>query len=306
MMDCAVRLENVSKSYGAHKAVDDLSLVVPKGSIYGFIGPNGSGKTTTMRLILHIIFPDSGSIEVLGNKKRRAANDRIGYLPEERGLYKKLKVSRQLAYFAALKGYRGRAKNGVINEWLGRMGLAEWGRKNVDTLSRGMMQKIQFICAIMTQPDLVILDEPFGGLDPVNAEMIRQIILELRDNGTTVIFSTHDMATAEQMCDSIFMIHQGVKVLDGSLAQIQKDFSADTIRLKLAGELTLDLASLPGVTAVNERGRFWDLHFDGDPQEVLRTVSAAARVEHFELVTPSLHDIFVRIAGTQGEDKGNE
>ena len=208
-MTCAVEIDHVTKNFGAFTAVNDLSLAIPANAIYGFIGPNGSGKTTTIRTILHIFHPDSGEVEVLGERSTRAANDRIGYLPEERGLYKKMTVRRVLAYYAALKGMARADAAREIEQWLAKMGLSEWADKKVEALSKGMAQKIQFIAAVIARPELLILDEPFSGLDPVNLEVIRTAILELRASGTTVIFSTHDMTMAETMCDFIFLIYRG-------------------------------------------------------------------------------------------------
>ena len=242
-MTNAVQLSEVSKSYGDHLAVDQLDLQVPAGSIYGFIGPNGSGKTSTIRMILQIIHPDSGTVEVLGQRGVRSANDQIGYLPEERGLYKKMTVGKLLAYYASLKGMPKRAICPAIDQWLDRLGLSDWKKAKIEALSKGMAQKIQFISAAIANPKLLILDEPFSGLDPVNAEVLRAEILRLREAGTTVIFSTHDMSTAETLCDSLFMIHRGKKVLDGTLTSIQDKFGADTIRLRAA----------PGVAAKSSR-----------------------------------------------------
>ena len=231
----AVKLANVTKTFGRHTAVNDLSLAVPAGSVYGFIGPNGSGKTTTLRMILHIFHPDHGEIEVLGERSTRAANDRIGYLPEERGLYKKMTVRRVLAYYAALKGMNSRDAREAIGHWLAKLGLEQWANHKVEALSKGMAQKIQFISAVIANPQLLILDEPFTGLDPVNLEVLRSAILEQRRQGATVIFSTHDMTMAEQMCDFVFMIYKGRKVLDGTLAAIQSSYGADTVRLRVEG-----------------------------------------------------------------------
>src|SRR5262249_41124486 len=202
----AVVIEGVSKAFGAHVAVRDLDLEVPAGSIYGFIGPNGSGKTTTLRMIMRILHPDRGHIRVLGEEALGAANDRVGYLPEERGLYKTMKVRDLLRFYAELKGLRD--SRPAIASWLERMGLSDWAGKKVQTLSKGMAQKVQFIAAVIARPELVLLDEPFSGLDPINAEVMRAAVLELNRSGATVIFSTHDMATAEKMCDFIFMIHK--------------------------------------------------------------------------------------------------
>ena len=216
-----VEIEHITKTFGNVRAVNDLSLCVPQGSIYGFIGPNGSGKTTTLRMIMRIYHPDSGSgtIRVLGVESSGAANDRIGYLPEERGLYKKMKVRDLLRFYAELKGRRN--FQSAVDHWLDRLGLSDWSSKKVDTLSKGMSQKVQFIAAVIAKPELVILDEPFSGLDPVNTDVLRQEVLELRRQGATVIFSTHDMSVAEKLCDFIFMIYKGDKVLDGTLSEIQ-------------------------------------------------------------------------------------
>ncbi|MCF7765970.1 MAG: ATP-binding cassette domain-containing protein [Verrucomicrobia bacterium] len=294
-MTTAVRLTHVTKTFGAHTAVEDLSLEVPTGSVYGFIGPNGSGKTTTIRMILHIFHPDSGSVEVLGTATSRAANDRIGYLPEERGLYKKMTVKRVLTYYAGLKGMNTADARGLIDTWLERMNLGEWANRKVEVLSKGMAQKIQFISAVLARPELLILDEPFSGLDPVNLEVIHEAIVELRQRGTTIIFSTHDMATAEKMCDSIFMIYKGRKVLDGTLDSIQSRYGEDTIRLRLNGSVD-PLKGLEGVTLVRDQGRYQEVRYAGDPQDLLRALVAKTEVRLFEVTRPSLHDIFIRIA----------
>lgn len=290
----AVRLESVTKTFGGHTAVNQLSLAVPVGCTYGFIGPNGSGKTTTIRMLLHIFHPDSGEVEVLGEHSTRAANDRIGYLPEERGLYKKMTVRRVLAYYAALKGMNRADAAAEIQRWLTKMGLSEWADKKVEALSKGMAQKIQFIAAVIARPELLILDEPFSGLDPVNLEVLRAAILELRASGTTIIFSTHDMAMAETMCDFIFMIYRGNKVLDGTLADIQRSYGEDTIRLNCAGGAEL-LRSLPGVELVRDLGQSQELRH-ADAQALLHDLAARTTVRHFEVCKPSLHDIFIRIA----------
>ncbi len=296
MTDTAVSLKNVTKAFGPHTAVNNLSLDVPTGSIYGFIGPNGSGKTTTIRMILHIIYADSGIIEVLGRQETRAANDHIGYLPEERGLYKKLTLRRQLAYCARLKGMPGPSINKSINRWLDRMNLSDWSDKRIEVLSKGMMQKAQFISTAISRPKLLILDEPFAGLDPVNLEIIREAILELREKDTTVILSTHDMALAEKLCDFIFMIYHGEKVLDGSLTSIQKTYRKNTVHLRYRGATDVNLPNLPGVTAVHKHRQYHEIHTDSDPQIILETVSKHGQVELFEIARPSLQDIFMEIA----------
>lgn len=301
----AVALTDVTKTYGSHTAVSDLSLSVPRGSIYGFIGPNGSGKTTTIRMILHILRADSGSVEVLGQSETRAANDRIGYLPEERGLYKKMKVLNLLQYYAELKGMNPKdAKRDSIH-WLERMEIPQWGSKKIESLSKGMAQKVQFIATILARPELVILDEPFSGLDPVNLETIRSAILDLQREGTTIIFSTHDMSMAEKLCSSIFMIHKGQKVLDGTLAEIKANYGQDSIRLQIP-EGAAALEGIPGIERIIDMGKYLEVKLQGDSNEFLKTLLQRTRVQRFEEAEPSLHDIFTRIAQPQKEAAHHE
>ncbi len=297
----AVELDSVTKTFGAHVAVDDLSLSVPSGSVYGFIGPNGSGKTTTLRMIMNIFYPDSGTIRVLGGQRQGACTDRIGYLPEERGLYKKMKVRDILRLYGNLKN--GRHVNSEVDRWLQKFDLSDWAGKKVETLSKGMSQKVQFIAAVVSKPEMLILDEPFSGLDPVNTDVIRDAVLELQAAGTTVIFSTHDMITAEAMCDYIFMIHRGRKVLDGTLSDIQNEYGTDTIRVRLDGGAGV-LRDIPGVELVRDHGQLQELRNTAgcDSQEVLAALMSRTRVHHFELARPSLHDIFVRIARPAEEE----
>jgi ABC-2 type transport system ATP-binding protein len=285
----AVRLENVTKTFGAHTAVNDLSLEVPAGTIYGFIGPNGSGKTTTLRMIMHILHPDRGTIMVLGEKSVIAANERVGYLPEERGLYKQMKVRDILRFYAELKGMR--RPGPAVDAWLARLDLTAWANKKVQALSKGMSQKVQFIATVVARPSLVLLDEPFSGLDPVNAEVLREAVLQLKREGTTVIFSTHDMAIAEKMCDFLFMIYRGKKVLDGTLESIQEAYGSDTVRVRLDGfEGPWD--ELPGVASVRDLGRWQELRLDrqGDSQQLLSALMKRGQVQHFEVTRPSLQD----------------
>ena len=297
-MTAAVRLTDVTKTFGTHTAVDNLSLEVPQGSLFGFIGPNGSGKTTTMRMILHILAPGRGRIEVLGEVGARAANDRVGYLPEERGLYKKMTVRRLLHYYASLKGMGLSEAKRETTEWLERFELTPWIDKKVETLSKGMSQKVQFIATVISKPDLVILDEPFSGLDPVNLEAIRKAILALAQSGSTVIFSTHDMTVAEQICDHLFMIFRGKKVLDGTMDQIQSQYGQDTLRVRTDAGLAA-FEGLPMVKQVLDLGRYQEVRVDGDPQALLRALTERTPVRHFEETRPTLHDIFIRIAGPE-------
>ena len=294
-MNHAIVLRHVTKRFGSVAAVDDLSLAVPTGSIYGFIGPNGSGKTTTLRMIMHIILPDHGEIEVLGSRDTAAARDQVSYLPEERGLYKKMTVRRLLRYYARLKSGRQPDIDAGIDEWIGRMNLPGVLDKPIETLSKGMAQKVQFISAVISKPALLILDEPFSGLDPVNAQVLKDAVLEMRRRGTTVVFSTHDMSVAEKMCDRIFMIFRGRKVLDGTLHDIQEQYGADTVRVRTA-EGAAALAGMPGIESVNDFGQLQEVRLGGDTQAFLAQLVARTTVYHFEVTRPSLQDIFVRIA----------
>lgn len=291
----AISLTNVTKRFNGTAAVDDLSLAVPSGSIYGFIGPNGSGKTTTLRMIMHILLPDRGDIEVLGSRDTAAARDRVGYLPEERGLYKKMTIRRLLRYYGRLKGASLRDIDASIDDWMRRMELPGLLDRNIETLSKGMSQKIQFVAAVVANPRLLILDEPFSGLDPVNAQVLKDAVLEMRERGATVVFSTHDMGTAERMCDRIFMIFRGHKVLDGTLESIQNEYGADTVRIRTSAGVAA-LTGIPDVESVNDFGQIQEVRVQGDPQVFLMRLAARASVYHFEVTRPSLQDIFVRIA----------
>jgi ABC-2 type transport system ATP-binding protein len=300
-MNHAIELEGVTKRFGRHVAVDELDLVVPEGVVYGFIGPNGSGKTTTLRMILRILLPDRGRVTVLGRDRSAAADDRVGYLPEERGLYKKMKVRDLLRYYARLKGMRNSRRE--VDDWLERFELSDWADKKIEALSKGMSQKVQFISAVVARPKLVILDEPFSGLDPVNMEVLKDAVRSLHQGGATIIFSTHDMEVAERMCDTIFMICKGRKVLDGTLESIQAAYGEDTIRVR-TGENNGGFADLPGVVHVNDYGRYSELRIErgADPQAILRQLLLRTRVEFFDLARPSLHDVFVRIAGPEAAE----
>ena len=297
----AIALRDVTKRFNGTAAVDRLSLEVPAGSIYGFIGPNGSGKTTTLRMIMHILLPDEGTIEVLGSRDAAATRDRVSYLPEERGLYKKMTVRRLLRYYGRLKGRPVADIDPTIDEWMTRVDLPGVLDRQIQTLSKGMAQKVQFVAAVVSRPELLILDEPFSGLDPVNAQVLKDAVLEVRRRGTTVVFSTHDMATAEKMCDRIFMIFRGRKVLDGTLEDIQAEYGADTVRVRTAaGAAALD--GMAEVEAINDYGQLQEVRLRSDAQQFLGRLVARTPVYHFEIARPSLHDIFVRIARPQEHD----
>jgi len=290
-----IEISGVTKTFGTHTAVDNLSLAVPGGSIYGFIGPNGSGKTTTIRMIMNILYPDKGTIRVFGDEQRGGNIKNIGYLPEERGLYRKMKLRELIQFHGELKGVVNPGREADI--WLDRFDLSAWSKKKVETLSKGMSQKVQFIITIIDKPGIVILDEPFSGLDPVNAEIIREVILDLRKSGSTIIFSTHDMSVAERMCDFIFMIYQGGKVLDGTLASIQQLYGQDTIRIQTSEGLSA-LESLAGAEKVTDFGQVQEVRLlqGADPQAILKQIVGRTQILRFEMTTPSLEDIFIRIA----------
>ena len=290
-----IELNHITKSFGKHVAVNDLSLEVPEGSIYGFIGPNGSGKTTTIRMIMNIFYPDSGIIKVFNGEQAGNLLDRVGYLPEERGLYKKMKVKELIYFYGELKHVSNPSSEADF--WLERFDLSNWSEKKVETLSKGMSQKVQFIITIINMPEIIILDEPFSGLDPVNAEIIKEVILDLRAKGSTIVFSTHDMSIAEKMCDFIFMIYKGKKVLDGTLESIQKQFGQDTIRIQMEGGVSM-LNGIPGIERINDFGQIQELRMlpGADSQQILSAVISKTRVAKFEIASPSLNDIFIRIA----------
>jgi ABC-2 type transport system ATP-binding protein len=297
-----VEIENINKAFGHTQAVDDLSLNVPQGSIYGFIGPNGAGKTTTLRMILNIIYPDSGTIRIFEEEMHGATSERIGYLPEERGMYKKMKVRDLLRFYGELKS--GRKVNKEVDDWLDRLDLSDWANKKIETLSKGMGQKVQFISTVVSQPELIILDEPFTGLDPVNVETIKNAVLDLRAQGATVIFSTHDMNVAEKMCDFIFMIFKGKKVLDGTLVSIQDKYGSDTLRVRTEGGIST-LKGLNGVEKIMDFGQLQELRIapDNDHQKILSEIMSRTRVYSFELAKPTLYDIFLRIAGPEAKEE---
>jgi ABC-2 type transport system ATP-binding protein len=296
-----VDIEQVTKTFGKVTAVDNLTLSVPKGSIYGFIGPNGSGKTTTLRMIMNIFYPDSGTIKIFGEKMKGASTSRIGYLPEERGMYKKMKVADLLRFYGELKS--GRKVDAEVAYWLDKLDMKDWGSKKIETLSKGMGQKVQFISTVVSNPDLIILDEPFTGLDPVNVEAIKDAVLEMRQKGSTVIFSTHDMNVAEKMCDFIFMIFKGKKVLNGTLSSIQDSYGADTMRIRSEGGMTA-LRDLEGVEKVTDFGNLQELRLSesADPQKIAAAVMNRTHVYSFEQSKPTLYDIFLRIAGPEAKE----
>jgi ABC-2 type transport system ATP-binding protein len=290
-----VLIDHISKSFGEFTAVSDLSLAVYPGRVYGLLGPNGAGKTTTIRMIVNITAPDSGRIEVFGQQITPELQDRIGYLPEERGLYKKMKVGEQLKFFAALKNVDGKEAEKRVDRWLARLKLTEWKNKKSSELSKGMQQKVQFITAILHEPDLLILDEPFSGLDPVNVEVLKEVILELKASGKTIIFSTHQMEVAEKICDDICLINRSLKVLEGSIREVKRGFSRNAVALRLVGgEAVLNDLALVSKMQRHSDGSEVLLAGGTTAQTLLKELIAAdATIERFEMIEPSLHDIFI-------------
>ena len=293
-----LHLDNVCKSFGQVRAVDGLSLQVGAGHICGFLGPNGAGKTTTIRMIMNILRPDSGRIAILGDSSTGAAKDRIGYMPEERGLYPKMTVRSVLVYFGGIKGMSSGDLARHVPQWLERVELHDWADKKVEDLSRGMHQKLQFAVTCVNDPDLLILDEPFSGLDPVNLDLMKEIVVQMRADGKTVLFSTHVMHEAERLCDSILLINKGRAVVDGTLDEIRSQWRSHAVSAELEGETDF-IERLETVAAVRPEGRRLEITLaeDGDPQELLAALVGRVRVLAFEVKVPSLHEIFVSLVG---------
>jgi ABC-2 type transport system ATP-binding protein len=298
----ALRLSGVTKAFAGHVAVQDLSLAVPRGSTFGLLGPNGAGKTTTLRMVMNVLAPDRGEVEILGQPARQESRDRIGYMPEERGLYPRMMVEEQLLFFAELKGLARREASRRLAPWLERLGLAEWRRRKLNELSKGMQQKAQFIATVLHDPDILILDEPLSGLDPMGVNLMLDVFLDLRRRGKTVVLSSHQMETVERLCDTIALINQGRKVLDGPVSEVKGRHGKNTIVLSYEGEGAF-LAALPGVIKVSDSGRYVEIRMaDGaDPQSILREASSRLRVSRFEVVEPSLRDIFVEHVTRTGD-----
>jgi ABC-2 type transport system ATP-binding protein len=292
----ALVLEGVSKSFDEFAAVSDLSLVVRPGTIYGLLGPNGAGKSTTIRMIVNIIAPDTGRVLLYGQQMGEKLMDRIGYLPEERGLYKKMRIGEQLRFFGELKGLTPKQADERASHWLDRLKLSEWKAKKTDELSKGMQQKIQFITTVMHEPDLLILDEVFSGLDPVNAELMIDVMHELKAAGRTIILSTHQMEQAERLCDDICLINKSRKVLEGSLREVKRGYGRRAVALRAENfDGVLDDPRL--VERVKPFGDYSEvlLAEGADAQDLLRRlVEGGAQITRFESVEPSLHDIFIQ------------
>ena len=301
-MTDAVVMQGIGKDFGDVSAVRDFSLRVPSGCIYGFLGPNGAGKTTIIRMIMGIFYPDRGHLSVLGTEDPVLVKERVGYLPEEKGLYKKMRVAEMVAYFGQLKGMDLRFARERAEILLREFGLGDWIDKRCETLSKGMGQKVQLLITLIHQPDLVILDEPFSGLDPVNRDLMRDAVLQLKREGKTVLFSTHIMEQAEQICDYVVLINKGVKVLDGALEEVRES-KGQAVLLDYDGDGSM-LAGLPGVRRVNDAGKQAELFLEEgtDPQQILGALLQKLRIRRFDLRAPSLHEIFIRTVGEQPDE----
>ena len=305
-------LDRVTKRFAGHTAVDGLSLSVSPGAIYGLLGPNGAGKTTTIRMIMDIIEPDEGTVRLFGERGGgRAHSARIGYLPEERGLYRKMRVLDVIVFLAEMKGVERRAARAKATRWLEQLGLEQWRLRRIDELSKGMQQKVQFISTILHEPELVILDEPFAGLDPVNTRVLKDAVLELTRRGVTVLFSTHIMEQAEKLCDELCIIARGRRLVDGALADIKRTrggqhlivgFDGGTGAAGAAGAAAEVFADKRVVKKADDYGRYAELELEpgADPQQILqRLVASGARLSRFELQEPSLNKIFIDLVGPE-------
>jgi ABC-2 type transport system ATP-binding protein len=300
-MESAIRLEDVSKAFGRFVAVESLTLSVPKGSMFGLLGPNGAGKTTTIRMVMNITAPDSGEIQILGHPMDRETQNRIGYLPEERGLYRKMKVIDHLLFLAAIKEVPRETARQRIGAWADRMDLRPWLNKKVDELSKGMQQKIQFIATIVHDPEILILDEPFSGLDPLNVAIMRDYFLEFRAQGRTIIFSTHVLEQAEKLCDEICLLARSRKILEGEMKELKRRYSRDLLRLSIDASLA-EVGALPGVaTAKAVDGTFVISLAPGtDRREFLRRALDRYRIDAFSQEEPDLEEIYLEAVRSAG------
>jgi ABC-2 type transport system ATP-binding protein len=298
----ALEVENISKSFGDFYAVKNLTFNISEGTVYGLLGPNGAGKTTTIRMVMNIIIPDEGRIKVLDRKMDEEMKERIGYLPEDRGFYPKMKVGELLLFLADLKGMAKLDAREKINSWLGRLDLADWKDKKVEELSRGMQQKLQFIATVIHQPELIILDEPFSGLDPINTKLLKDIMLEMKAEGRTVIFSTHRMEQVEMICDNICLINKAEKILEGDLSQIKKQYGKNTVILDYEGDGYF-IKDFLEIDRLDDYGKSMEIQLkEGiDPQVLLPKIVGKIRINRFEVREPTLNAIFIEKVGARDE-----
>ena len=304
--DAIVELDRITKRFAGHTAVRELSLTVPRGSVYGLLGPNGAGKSTTIRMIMGVLLPDSGRVALFGGRGNgRELSHRIGYLPEERGLYKKMRVADLLVFLAEIKGVARPAARRAAGEWLERLGLADWAAKRAEALSRGMQQKVQFIATVLHRPDLLILDEPFSGLDPVNSQVLKDTVVELARGGATILFSTHIMEQAEKLCDAVCIIARGEKLVDGALSEVKRRHGGSHVIVAVEpGQAAADpiLADRRLVVSADRFGNYAEVELasGADPQSLLeRLVQAGVRLSRFEIAEPTLNKIFLDLVGPE-------
>ncbi|PYP88536.1 MAG: ABC transporter [Candidatus Angelobacter sp. Gp1-AA117] len=298
-----IELEKVRKSYGTFVAVDDLSFKIEKGSVFGLLGPNGAGKTSTIRMMIGITAPDSGTIGMFGKAFERKSLNRVGYLPEERGLYRKMKVLDQLILMAELHGMSAADAKQKAIEWCQRLDISFKLNSKVEELSKGLQQKIQFIAALLHDPDFIIMDEPFFGLDPVNATMLKNVLLDLKKEGRTILFSTHRMDQVEKLCDSLCLINHGRPVLHGTLKDVKAGYGKRNVQIDYAGDISF-LERSPLISKFNNYGNYVEVQLapGADSQELLRVAAAHSRINRFELMEPSLEEIFIDVVGEHKVD----
>jgi len=301
----ALEIEGISKSFGDFYAVKKLSFEIPAGTIYGLLGPNGAGKTTTIRMVMNIIIPDEGSIKVLNQRMDEEMKERVGYLPEDRGLYPKMKVGELLLFLAEIKGLKGSEARKEIDFWLERFDLSDWKSKKVEELSRGMQQKLQFIVTVIHQPELIILDEPFSGLDPVNTKLLKDVMLEMKEKGRTIVFSTHRMEQVEMICDNICLINKAERVLEGNLSQIKKQYGKNTVILDYDGEANF-IKNFPEIEKIDDYGKFMEIKLKekSSPQDLLPKLVGKISINKYEVKEPTLNAIFIeKVGGKEVKDE---
>jgi ABC-2 type transport system ATP-binding protein len=301
----ALEIEGISKRFGDFYAVKKLSFKIPQGTIYGLLGPNGAGKTTTIRMVMNIIIPDEGSIKVLNRGMDEEMKERVGYLPEDRGLYPKMKVGELLLFLAEIKELKRSDARKEIDFWLERFDLSDWKNKKVEELSRGMQQKLQFIVTVIHQPELIILDEPFSGLDPVNTKLFKDIMLEMKKKGRTIVFSTHRMEQVEMICDNICLINKAERVLEGNLSQIKKQYGKNTVILDYEGEANF-IKDFSEVEKIDDYGKFMEIKLKekSDPQDLLPKLLGKISINKYEVKEPTLNAIFIeKVGGKEVKDE---
>lgn len=301
----ALEIEGISKKFGDFHAVKKLSFMIPSGTIYGLLGPNGAGKTTTIRMVMNIIIPDEGSIKVLNRRMDEEMKERVGYLPEDRGLYPKMKVGELLLFLAEIKGLKGSDARKEIDFWLERFDLSDWKSKKVEELSRGMQQKLQFIVTVIHEPELIILDEPFSGLDPVNTKLFKDIMLEMKKKGRTIVFSTHRMEQVEMICDNICLINKAERVLEGNLSHIKKQYGKNTVILDYDGEADF-IKNFPEIEKIDDYGKFMEIKLKetSSPQDLLPKLVGKISINKYEVKEPTLNAIFIeKVGGKEVKDE---